>query len=593
MKNYLTNTSLRELFPHFLLAGLALFLFSGNLFAGSANLAWDASASSSVGGYKVAYGQTSGNYTSTIDVGNTTTSAVSGLQAGTKYYFAVKAYDSTKTVESAYSNESSMTVPVATTAVTADFTASKTSGVATLAVDFTPVTTGTITSWAWSFPGSYTPTVTNTTAKVTTASYPTAGTYSVSLTVTGSSGSVTKSYPNLITVTAPTTTTTTTTTTGTTTGTTTTTTTGTSNTGLVAAYGFDEVSGTTVADASGQGNLGTISNATRITNGHSGNALSFNGTNAWVSVNDSAALDLSTSMTLEAWVYPTSLTTGGKTVFSKEKSGGAVYNLYANEDANVPLSSFNDGSYRVISGPSQLPANQWAHLVSTYDGQYQRIYVNGVEVAKRAQTGLIQQSTGALRIGGNSVWGEYFQGYIDEVRIYNRALTATEVTYNLKTAVSVSNPQQFVMGDKTKEPWVDYKPQGTAQAYRTTPQKTGVVTTVQVYLDASSTATELVAGVYKDNSGHPGALVAQGKLSTLKSGAWNSVPVPVASVTAAQPYWIAILGSKGQIGFLDLLGSGTGLMESSASTTLTSLPATWTGSVFKTNSNMSVFGNGY
>jgi hypothetical protein len=172
-------------------------------------------------------------------------------------------------------------------------------------------------------------------------------------------------------------------------------------------------------------------------------------------------------------------------------------------------------------------------------------------------------------------------------------LTATEVTYNLKTAVSVSNPQQFVMGDKTKEPWVDYKPQGTAQAYRTTPQKTGVVTTVQVYLDASSTATELVAGVYKDNSGHPGALVAQGKLSTLKSGAWNSVPVPVASVTAAQPYWIAILGSKGQIRFLDLLGSGTGALESSASTTLTSLPATWTGSAYKASSNMSVFGNGY
>jgi len=587
MKNYLMNISLRELFPHFLLAGLALFLFSGNLLAGSANLAWDASTSSGVGGYKVSYGQTSGSYTSTIDVGNTTASAVSGLQEGTKYYFAVKAYDSTKTVESVYSNESSMTVPVATTAVTADFTASKTSGVATLAVDFTPVTTGTITSWAWSFPGSYTPSVTNTTAKVTTASYPTAGTYSVSLTVTGSSGSITKTYPNLITVTAPTTTTTT----GTTTGTTTTT--GTSNTGLVAAYGFDEVSGTTVADASGKGNLGTISNATRITNGHSGKALSFNGTNAWVTVKDSASLDLSTSMTLEAWVYPTSLTTGGKTVIAKELSGGAVYNLYANEDANVPISSFNDGNYQVISGPNQLRVNQWAHLVSTYDGQYQRLYVNGVEVANQAQNSLIQPSTGALRIGGNSVWGEYFQGYIDEVRIYNRALTATEVTNNLKTAISVSNPPQFVMGDKTKEPWVDYKPQGTAQAYRTTPQKTGVVTTVQVYLDASSTATELVAGVYKDNSGHPGALVAQGKLSTLKSGAWNSVPVPVASVTAAQPYWIAILGSKGQIGFLDLLGSGTGLMESSASTTLTSLPATWTGSVFKTNSNMSVFGNGY
>ena len=586
MKNYLTNISLRELFHHFFLAGLALFLFSGNLFAGGVNLAWDASTSSSVGGYKVSYGQTSGNYTSTIDVGKTATYAVSGLQEGSQYYFAVKAYDSTKsTEESVYSNEVSKTVPsTVTTALTADFTASTTSGVASLAVNFTPVTTGTVTSWTWAFPGSYTPSVTNTTAKVTTATYPTAGTYSVSLTATGPSGSVTKTYPNLINVTAAPTPTPTPTPTPVP---------GTSNTGLVAAYGFDEVSGTTVADASGKSNHGIISNAVRITNGHSGNALQFNGTNAWVTVNDSASLDLSTSMTLEAWVYPTSLTTGGKTVILKEQSGGAVYNLYANEDANVPISSFNDGSYRVISGTKQLPINQWAHLASTYDGQYQRLYVNGVEVAKQAQNSLIQQASGVLRIGGNSVWGEYFQGYIDEVRIYNRALTATEVTYNLKTAVSVSNPQQFVMGDKTKEPWVDYKPQGTAQAYQTTPQKTGVVTSVQVYLDASSTATELVAGIYKNYNGHPGALVAQGKLSTLKSGAWNSVLIPVASVTAAQPYWIAILGSKGQIGFLDRLGSGTGLMESSASTTLTSLSATWTGSVFKTNSDMSVFGNGY
>jgi hypothetical protein len=124
-------------------------------------------------------------------------------------------------------------------------------------------------------------------------------------------------------------------------------------------------------------------------------------------------------------------------------------------------------------------------------------------------------------------------------------------------------------------------------------QKTGVVTTIQVYLDASSTATELVAGIYKNNNGHPGALVAQGKLSTLKSGVWNSVPIPVISVTAAQPYWIAILGSKGQIRYLDRVGSGTGRMETSTSTPLTTLPRVWKGAAYKTNSSMSVYGQGY
>lgn len=432
MKNYLTNISLRELFPHFLLVGFALFFFSGNLFAGSANLAWDASTSSGVAGYKISYGQASGSYTSTIDVGNKTTYTVPSLQEGTKYYFGVKAYDSAKTTESAYSNEASFTVPVTTTALSADFTASKTSGVATLAVDFTPVTTGTITSWKWDFPGSQTPSVTNTTAKVATATYPTAGSYSVSLTVTGSSGSVTKTYPNLITVTAPTTSTGGT---GTTPPTPTPTDSGTAtgNNGLVAAYGFEETSGTTVTDASGNSNHGTIKEAVRITTGKYGNALKFDGINDWVTVNDSSSLDLSTDLTLEAWVYPTSLASNG-TVILKEKSGGAVYNLYAYENNNVPLSSFNDGSYRIISGIQPLPLNKWTHLVATYDGQYHRLYVDGTEVAKKAQSGLIQQG-GVLRIGGNSVWNEFFTGYIDEVRIYNRALTPTEVKYNLANRI--------------------------------------------------------------------------------------------------------------------------------------------------------------
>ena len=204
---------------------------------------------------------------------------------------------------------------------------------------------------------------------------------------------------------------------------------------MVAAYGFEETSGTTVKDSTVNANDGIITNAVRITNGHSGKALSFNGTNAWVTVYNSPSLFLSGKMTLEAWVYPQSLTIGGKTIILKEGSGIEVYSLYANEDADRPISYINNGSYRSVMGPTKLPVNQWTHLVATYDGQYQRLYVGGtgtpvVEVAKSAQNGLIQQSGGVLRIGGNSLWGEFFNGYIDEVRIYNRALAATEISNN-------------------------------------------------------------------------------------------------------------------------------------------------------------------
>ncbi len=56
-----------------------------------------------------------------------------------------------------------------------------------------------------------------------------------------------------------------------------------------------------------------------------------------------------------------------------------------------------------------------------------RLYVNGVQVATKAMTTAIPVSTGALRIGGNSLWSEWFAGQIDDVRVYKRALTAAEV----------------------------------------------------------------------------------------------------------------------------------------------------------------------
>ena len=111
---------------------------------------------------------------------------------------------------------------------------------------------------------------------------------------------------------------------------------------LVAAYGFEEASGTQVVDASGYGNHGTISGATRVTTSQFGNVLSFNGSSNWVTVNDKASLDLTTGVTVEAWVYPTSIS-GWRTVTMKEQTGSASYWLYANDDANRPANVINVG----------------------------------------------------------------------------------------------------------------------------------------------------------------------------------------------------------------------------------------------------------
>jgi hypothetical protein len=206
--------------------------------------------------------------------------------------------------------------------------------------------------------------------------------------------------------------------------------------GLVAAYDFNQGSGTVLADVSGGGNNGTINGATWTASGRYGSALQFNGTSNFVSIPDSAALDLTTGMTIEAWVYPTVAPTGWRAVVAKSNSGGDVYYLHAgSSNNNSPATGiFSGGQERILYGGTRLTANTWVHLASTYDGTTQRLYVNGVQVASRAQTGNIQTSTGVLRIGA-SVWGEYFQGRIDDVRIYNRALTAAQIQSDMNAPV--------------------------------------------------------------------------------------------------------------------------------------------------------------
>ena len=90
-----------------------------------------------------------------------------------------------------------------------------------------------------------------------------------------------------------------------------------------------------------------------------------------------------------------------------------------------------------MDGTAALALNVWTHLAATYDGSAVRLYVDGAQVGQLLYTGSIQTSNAVLRIGGNSVRAEWFQGLIDEVRVYNRALSAAEVQSDMNRSIGV------------------------------------------------------------------------------------------------------------------------------------------------------------
>jgi glucose/arabinose dehydrogenase len=207
--------------------------------------------------------------------------------------------------------------------------------------------------------------------------------------------------------------------------------------GLVGAWGFDEASGSTVSDRSGRGNNGTITGATRTTASKFGGALAFSGTGKWVTVPDSTSLHLTTGLTVEGWVNPTANGTGAwRAMAVKETVGGLSWALYPFGDGGFPSAHIFTTSELWAKGTTRPALNAWTHVAATYDGTNIRLYLNGVLAATRAQTGTLVSSTQPLRFGGDSIWAEWFQGTLDEIRVYNRALSATEIQTDMGTAIT-------------------------------------------------------------------------------------------------------------------------------------------------------------
>jgi len=174
-------------------------------------------------------------------------------------------------------------------------------------------------------------------------------------------------------------------------------------------------------------NNGTLQNGVAFASGMVDQAFSFDASlNAGVLIPSSPALNPTEAVTIDAWVKPFSFPNAFAEVVRKDQENSSVpqYELAVTNtgQAHCDIGGFGNP----VAG--SVPLNQWSHLACTYDRQAVRLYVNGIEVASFAATQAIPTATTNLAIGkedGSTV--RNFDGLIDEVEIFNRALTASEI----------------------------------------------------------------------------------------------------------------------------------------------------------------------
>ncbi len=133
----------------------------------------------------------------------------------------------------------------------------------------------------------------------------------------------------------------------------------------------------------------------------------------------------------------------------------------------------------------------------------------------------------------------------------------------------------ILLGDQTVESTVDSNDPGQAEAFPFVAGSSGSAPVMELYVDGESTASTVSVGVYSDNNGQPGSLLAQGSASSPTLAAWNLIALDSAvTITAGDTYWITVLGTGGTVYFRDS-ESGSCSSNTSAETDLTALPQTW------------------
>jgi len=292
-----------------------------------------------------------------------------------------------------------------------------------------------------------------------------------------------------------------------------------------AFWKFDENSGIMAFDSSSNDNDGTISGAT-WTSGKSGSALSFDGVNDYVSVGSDSSLNIVDAITIEAWVKTTS---NNEITVVGRGSSQSDHSFHFAVENGYPVFIFANGysmtTGDLITGSKQVNDGIWHHIVGRFNGSTIEIYVDGeydsgiLKTTKPFSNNDIPTNIGVL--GGYST---YFDGTIDEVKIYARALTASEIqaSYNEQSPVT-----PYIIDYSPVSPVADIV--GSSRTFNISVDKTVNVTW---YINGTPVQSDpdVTNSIYTNNSAAEGtwnisAIASNPNGSIMQTWLWTVTPV--------------------------------------------------------------------
>lgn len=203
--------------------------------------------------------------------------------------------------------------------------------------------------------------------------------------------------------------------------------------GLVGHWTFDEGKGAIAHDASGRDNHATVKGDAKWGTGIIGGALEFDGKNDFVSIPNESQFDITGNITVSAWIRVESFTNAWQAIVTKGDRAWRLHRANNRNNAGFACSDLARNQTGDLLGNKRVANSQWHHIAGVLDGTKMSLYVDGVLDARMVSSPQISVNDYSVLIGSNAqVAGRLFHGLIDDVRIYDRALSVDELRAMVK-----------------------------------------------------------------------------------------------------------------------------------------------------------------